>query len=146
MLSSSAKDSGLTRNTLASLAKKKIKDGFQRRRSLKDQGKYKEAIVEFLEQSDNSTTLPYQKDVKNVNNQEKPTCIINDYIDNWYEKFILENQEMKESRATFYRCRPSDILPVSFTTKRSCLCINHQNMALMTTKGLNQNLRKSDKA
>ncbi|CAC5390838.1 unnamed protein product [Mytilus coruscus] len=146
MLSCTAEETGLTRNTLAGMAKLKIKEKYQRKRSLKEQEKYQIAIMEFLERSDNSTTMPNKKDVKKVNDQQKPKRILNDYIDNLYDKFRLENQTFKVSRATFYRCRPSNIMPVSFTTKRSCLCIKHQNMALMTSKGLNESLGKSDRA
>jgi hypothetical protein len=43
----------------------------------------------------------------------------------------LENADVKISRATFFRCWQSYILPVSFTAKRSCLCIKYQNITLM---------------
>lgn len=112
----------------------------------KEAGKYKEKIQEFFERSDNSTTLPNKIYLKSKDDKEVPKRILNDYIDNLFEKFSLENPTIKVSRATFYRCRPEQVLPVAFTTKRSCLCIKHQNVALMTNKGLQQHVGKSDGA
>lgn len=145
MISYAAKETGLDRNYLSKLTNKVIKEN-KRMRMSKEAGRYKEKIQEFYERSDNSTTLPNKKDVKTKGNTEVFKKILNDYIDNLFEKFLLENPSIKVSRATFFRCRPEHVLPVAFTTKRSCLCIKHQNVALMTNKGLGQNLGKSDGA
>lgn len=51
----------------------------------------------------------------------KAKRILNDYLDNVYDKFLLEPPNAKVSRSTFFICRPTYILPVSFSARRTCL-------------------------
>ena len=87
-----------------------------------------------------------KKDVQTKDSGVKTKKFLSDCIDNLYDEFCLENATVSISRTRFFRCRPEHILPVSFTAKRSCLCIKHQNLALMTNKGLQQNLARADGA
>ena len=88
-------------------------------------------IVNFLEYCNNSTVHPNKQVVKIVDGTMKAKRIVNDYLDKLYDKFMLESPNAKVSRSTFFRCRPTYILPVSFSARMTCLCLKHQNMTLM---------------
>lgn len=145
MMSKAAVEMKLNRNYLAKLTSKMVQETKRKRRATERQ-LHKHQIEEFFGRCDNSTTMPNKKDVKTCDGITVSKKVLNDYMDNLYDKFTLENPMIKISRATFFRCRPKHILPVSFTAKRSCLCIKHQNVALMTNKALQQNIGKSDGA
>ena len=121
---------GLCRNRMAEINEKILKQG-KRRRSLKEHGLYRESIVHFLERCDNSTVHPNKQGIKIVDGTMKAKRILNDYLDNVYDKFLLESPNAKVSRSTFFICRPTYMLPVSFSARRTCLCLKHQNMTLM---------------
>lgn len=118
------------RNRMAEV-KDKILKQVKRKRSLKEHGLYQEMIVNFLERCDNSTVHPNKPEVKIVDGTMNAKRILNDYLDSLYNKFMLESPNAKVSRSTFFRCRPTYILPVSFSARRTCLCLKHQNMTLM---------------
>lgn len=115
---------------MADLKEKILKQG-KRRRSLKEHRLYLEMIVKFLERCDNSTVHPSKQEVKIVDGTMKAKRILNDYLDNLYDQFMLESPNAEVSRSTFFRCRPTYILPVSFAARRTCLCVKHHNMTLM---------------
>lgn len=113
---------GINRRRLAGATDKILKIS-RKKRSLKEQGRYKDMVINFMERCDNTVVHPNKQEVKYVDGSLKAKRVLTDYIDNLYDKFRAENPEVKISRATFFRCRPSYILPVQFTAKRSCLCI-----------------------
>jgi hypothetical protein len=115
---------------MAEVNEKILKQG-KRRRSLKEHGLYRESIVHFLERCDNSTVHPNKQGIKIVDGTMKAKRILNDYLDNVYDKFLLESPDAKVSRSTFFICRPTYILPVSFSARRTCFSLKHQNMTLM---------------
>ena len=141
MMSKAAVEMKLNRNYLAKLTSKMVRE--TKRRATERQ-LHKHQIEEFLEDVTTARRCPIKKDLKTCDGITVSKKVLNDYMDNLYDKFTLENPMIKISRATFFRCRPKHILPVSFTAKRSCLCIKHQNVALMTNKALQQNIGKSD--
>lgn len=99
---------GLCRNRMADLKEKILKQG-KRRRSLKEHRLYLEMIVKFLELCDNSTVHPSKQEVKIVDGTMKAKRILNDYLDNLYDKFMLESPNAEVSRSTF-----SDVVPLIF--------------------------------
>lgn len=62
-----------------------------------------------MERCDNSTVHPNKQEVKYVDGSLKAKRVPTDFMDNLYEKFLLENADVKISRATFFRCRQSYI-------------------------------------
>ena len=54
--------------------------------------------------------------------------IMNDYLSNLYSKYIVENPKHNLSFSTFARMRPSYCL--ANVDRGSCLCTQHQNIAL----------------
>ncbi|CAC5384742.1 unnamed protein product [Mytilus coruscus] len=71
----------------------------------------KAKVVEFLEIEDNSTTIPGKKDhFKDQESREvKQKRVLTDYMQNLYEKFMLENPDVKVCRFAFYTMKPSNI-------------------------------------
>lgn len=130
LLRIASKEFGINRRRLAGATDKILKIS-RKKRSLKEQGRYKDMVINFMERCDNTVVHPNKQEVKDVDGSLKAKRVLTDYIDNLYDKFRAENPEVQISRATFFRCRPSYILPVQFTAKISCLCIKHQNMTLM---------------
>ncbi|MES9883292.1 MAG: hypothetical protein ABW185_20700 [Sedimenticola sp.] len=90
----------------------------------------REKVVTFLERDDNSATLPGKKDAIKVGKDKHQKRVMNDYMYNVYQKFLSENPEVKMSLSVFNRCRPRYISLVTFSSRRTCLCQRHQNMAL----------------
>ncbi|KAL3871136.1 hypothetical protein ACJMK2_039153 [Sinanodonta woodiana] len=107
-------------------------------------------VTSFLEREDNSSVLVSQKksDVVVVENIEHQKRILSDYMHNLHDKFLLENPDIKVSRARFYQPRPNYLLLAKFASRRTCLCAQHQNMALKpkAMRSLGLNLPKSPDA
>jgi hypothetical protein len=90
----------------------------------------KQKAQKFYFREDVSTCMPGKRDAVKVGSQRLQKYILSDLISNIYTKYIMENPEEKISRATFYRCRPKNVLQVYYNNRKVCLCIHHQNMAL----------------
>ena len=105
--------------------------------------RYKTDIKQFLERSDNSTTLPGKSDTKTVKKEVKQKHVLNDYMMNLYEKYKFENPGIKMSRTCFYKLRPSHVILADFANRRTCLCTRHQNMSLKIKALCNLGLRLS---
>lgn len=86
-------------------------------------------VVCFLTRDDNATCLPGKKDAVTINKKRIQKYILNDTMKNLQMKFSSENPN-KCSRSYFFKCRPRNILPVSYAKRRVCLCKEHQNVAL----------------
>ena len=87
-------------------------------------------MTEFLLREDNCTILPGKKDVKKVGDRCEQKRVLSDYLHNLHFKFKLENPDIKISRATFCRLRPTHVLTANFCSRTTCLCSRHQNTAL----------------
>ena len=106
MINMAAKELNLNRKRLADVTDKILKIS-RKKRSLKEQGKHKQQVIDFMERCDNSTVHPNKQEVKYVDGSLKAKRVQTDFMDNLYEKFLLENADVKISRATFFRCRQS---------------------------------------
>lgn len=89
-----------------------------------------EKVTDFLSRDDNSRMMPGKADYKTHEGVKIQKRYLNDYLDNLFAKFKAENPELKISRAQFCKLRPSYILTTSFTSRNTCLCQRHQNVAL----------------
>ena len=92
-------------------------------------------VIEFYHRDDVSTPLPGKKDAKSVKVKQRKRVKIqkrtlNDYLSNLFQKLIAEKPFIKLSFATFPRMRPANFMLANFVNRRSCLCTQHQNLAL----------------
>ena len=92
-----------------------------------------------------STCLPGKKDTVKVGREQRQKYILNDTIGNVHRRYHFDNAgKPAVSLATFKRCRPKEVIPVSYAKRQVCLCRKHQNMALrvasLRSVGLKQNL------
>ena len=55
-------------------------------------------------------------------------------------KFRLENPTAQISRSTFFKMKPNKIMSIVWAARRPCLCIQHANMASLSSI---KNLQKS---
>ena len=91
-----------------------------------------EDVTLFLEREDNSTVIvgKRKRDIVEINKEEHQKRILNDYMHNLHQKFLLENPEKKISQSSFYSMRSKYLLCASFASRSTCLCSRHQNVAL----------------
>ena len=88
-------------------------------------------VREFYARDDNSTALPGKRDVKSTRRGTRlQKRALNDYLGNLFQKIMAENPNLKLSFATFARMRPANYVLANFVNRRSCLCTQHQNIAL----------------
>ena len=120
----------LARNSLLSAKSKSCAVSKQTRLLAIYQAK-KEQVKLFLERDDNSRMMPGKNDAKKSEGVKVQKRILNDYLYNLHAKFQAEHPIKKMSRATFCRFRPSHIVLAAFTSRNTCLCQRHQNLALM---------------
>lgn len=118
------KETGLSKRSLQNKAKA------QENRVTTIRRQITEKVVEFLSRDDNSRMMPGKADYKKHEGVKIQKRYLNDYLDNLYAKFKAENPEIKISRSLFCKVRPSYILTTSFTSRNTCLCQRHQNVAL----------------
>jgi len=107
-----------------------IRASYQRkvRKSIRNQ--IQTDVLQFLEREDNSITLPGKKDCKKADGEMKQKRILTDYLHNIHGKFLLENPNIKVSKSVFYKMKPAHILYANFSSRKTCLCTKHQNVAL----------------
>lgn len=74
--------------------------------------------------------MPGKADFKMVDGVKQQKRYLNDYMNNLFLKFKAENPTVKISRSLFCQLPPKHILTTSFTSRNTCLCQRHQNMAL----------------
>ena len=89
-------------------------------------------VLDFYNRDDVSTALPGKKDAKKVKRKRKlvQKHVLNDYLNNLYQKFMSENVQIKYSFSTFAPVRPSNFTLANFANRKTCLCTQHQNLAL----------------
>ena len=103
----------------------------KRRRSDGVSNRVKSDVLSFFGRDDNSRQMPGKNDAKKVETGvKKQKRILNDYLKNLLLKFLSEEPDIRISLASFCRLRPLHIMPVNFTSRNTCLCRRHQNMAL----------------
>jgi hypothetical protein len=61
----------------------------------------REKVESFLERDDISRCMPGKNDSIKVGNEKRQTRILNDYLRNVHEKFIIENKDTKISCSSF---------------------------------------------
>jgi len=130
-----SKELGISRKKMSLL------DTYKNSLSIKQ--KYGEKVRQFLEREDNSTLLPGKRDAKMKNSQATQKRVLNDYLHNLHQKFLLEFPETKLSRSSFCKLRPVHILLTIFSSRRTCLCTYHQNFALKIKSMQREGLRCS---
>ena len=89
-------------------------------------------MVDFYGRDDNSTTLPGKVDAKSIK-RNMPKLLkraLIDYSSSPYSKYVAECPNHNLSFSRLARMRPSYYVLVNFVNRRSCLCTQHQNMAL----------------
>ena len=86
----------------------------------------KKKVINFLKREDNSATLPSKKD--NQVNEHK--YALNDTMKNLFHKFASEFPHVNIKFSTFSKYRPKNVKPITWSARRQCLCIKHQNAAL----------------
>ena len=100
----------------------------------------RQTVKKFYYRDDVSSCLPGKKDYVKVGKINKQKRVMNDTLGNLHAKFRIENPTVSISCATFKRLRPKQVVTVSFLSRRTCLCKQHQNFSLIL-----QGLRKSGK-
>ena len=89
-------------------------------------------VVQFLERDDNSACMPGERDATKSEKDKTQTRILSDYLYNLHLKFKAEYPGIQISLTTFSSYRPNYIKLIHFSSRRTCLCQKHQNMALKT--------------
>ena len=89
----------------------------------------KKNVKEFLERDDNSSVMPGKKDCMSDKNRTQKR-VLNDYLHNLHQKFLMENPDTTLSRSSFCKMRPKHVLLANFCNRQTCLCSRHQNLAL----------------
>ena len=80
---------------------------------------------------DVSTTLSRKRDIKSIcRGTRLQKRALNDYLGNFFQKFIAEKPHVKVSFSTFAKMRLSNYILANFVNRRSCLSTQHQNVAL----------------
>lgn len=87
-------------------------------------------VVDFYARDDNSTCLPGKRDYVKVKTEKRQKRVNTDFIRNLYLKFKTENN-LRISYSAFKKLRPQNVLPVSYMSRQTCLCKQHQNTALL---------------
>jgi hypothetical protein len=97
----------------------------------------RETVVTYLEREDNCTIMPGKKDV--IDGKQKR--ILNDYLYNLHQKFLVERPDVKMSLSTFQSLRPKNVLTADFAKPNQCLCNRHQNFVLKL-RAINTQIKK----
>ena len=90
---------------------------------------------QFLERDDNSSCLPGKRDATKSKAGTTQTRVLNDYLYSLHLKFKSENPGIRISLTTFSSMCPRYMKLVHFSSRKTCLCQKHQNIALKV-KGL----------
>ena len=94
--------------------------------------KKRRRVTCFYERDDNSTCLPGKKDcVAVAKGHKRQKRVLTDFLKNLYSKFKSETLDEKISYTSFKNLRPSHVLLVCYLNRQTCLCKQHQNMALL---------------
>jgi len=84
----------------------------------------------FFTREDNATCLPGKRDTVKVGSGRMQKYILNDSVGALHKKYNFEYPNMKISLTLFQSGRPKNVLPVSYASRKICLCQRHQNFAL----------------
>ena len=124
------KEIGVSKNVRSRVQKKTMTSSPKKSRLFQWHATMKGKIIDFLKRGDNSTCLPGKRDPKKVGDQQLQKYILNDYLENLHIKFLAENPTVHLSYFTFTRMRPKEMIPVSYSSRKTCLCEKHQNFSL----------------
>ena len=109
---------------------RKGKEGIKKMRNTLERKQVSQTVVQFLERDDNSACMPGKRDATKSEKGKTQTRILSDYLYNLHLKFKAEYPGIQISLTTFSSYRPNYIKLVHFSSRRTCLCQKHQNMAL----------------
>ena len=117
-----------SKNVRSRVQKKTMTNSPKKSRLFQWHATMKGKIIGFLKREDNSTCFPGKQDSKKVGDQQLQKYILNDYLENLHIKFLAENPTVHLSYST--RMRPKEMIPVSYSSRKTCLCEKHQNFSL----------------
>ena len=98
----------------------------------------RQTVRKFYYRDDVSSCLAGKKDFVKVGKLREQKIVMSDTLRNAHAKFKLAHPTTAISCATFKRLRPKNVVTVSFLSRITCLCKQHQNFSLVL-----QGLRKS---
>ena len=130
MVNAVKREIGMSNNVCYRVHKKTTISSPKRSKLFRWHGEVKAKIVEFVKRGDNSACLPGKRDTKKVGTETRQRYVLNDYLENLHVKFLSDNPAIQLSYTTFTRIRPKEIIPVSYSSRKTCLCERHQNFAL----------------
>ena len=90
-----------------------------------------ELVIKFMMREDNARMQPGKKDKVKADGENKQKLVLTDYLYNLHQKFLADYPNQTLCLRSFGRMRPKHIMLASFTSRNTCLCIKHQNMAFM---------------
>ena len=93
-------------------------------------------VVDFLNRDDNSRIMMGKSDVEVIihEGEKVQRRVMTHYIYSLHDKFLLEHPTWTLAESTFYKIRQTyckNIHTVSYLHAKSCMCIWHQNAALL---------------
>lgn len=105
------------------------------KRKLAEKCRIKRTVKHFMERDDNSACLPGKADCTKTENGKQQKRVLSDLLCNLHVKFRSEYPDIRINLSTFGSYRPTNIKLVHYSSRKTCLCQKHQNMALKV-KGL----------
>ena len=67
-----------------------------------------------------------ERDAKKVGIETRQRYVLNDYLENLHVQFLSKNPAIQLST----RMLPKEIIPVYYSSRKTCICKRHQNLAL----------------
>ena len=128
MLRKLGEETDMSRNKLSKIKSKSII--VTKISSFREVAKHRKKVIEFMERDDNSRNMPGKADcVKSIAGERRQKRILADYLSTLYQKLVSENPGIKLSFTSFCRIRPKHVLLISFITRDTCVCTEHQHMS-----------------
>lgn len=100
----------------------------------------KKNVEEFFQEDQVSRMCPGKKDTVTFRKIKKQKRYLNDNLKNLYQSFKAAHPEILISYSTFCKYRPFWVLEPNYRLRETCMCIVHDNMALMITKLRSMNI------
>ena len=88
-------------------------------------------VERFYFNAENSSCMPGKKDTVKVGGKKLQKYVLDDTVAITHKKYNFANPDAPVSLSTFSRCRPKNVLLVSYAKRNVCLCKRHQNFALL---------------
>lgn len=94
----------------------------------------KKLVEAFYEEDQVSRMCPGKNDTVTYRKIKKQKRYLNDSLKNIYNAFKVAHPRVTISYSAFCKCRPFWVLEPNARLRETCLCIIHDNMALMLSK------------